>query len=110
MSGTKNDTRTLTIEDAGRLAAIIQGVERHWKIRYYPRGAADIERPNVMVMRAFTHQGGRFYPLDADIRDAYVWCSGLMEHWILVSDIMMAIKNATTAEYGETEPMATFDY
>jgi hypothetical protein len=81
--------RVLTIEQAGQLAEIIRGVERGL---------------------AFTRQGGGgFFPMNGDIRDAYVWCSSFMEHWLLVSDLMKAMSNVSTLADGENAPMAIID-
>jgi hypothetical protein len=102
--------RVLTIEQAGQLAEIIRGVERGLKLRYYPRGTEDADHPLKVSMRAFTRQGGGgFFPMNGDIRDAYVWCSSFMEHWLLVSDLMKAMSNVSTLADGENAPMAIID-
>ncbi len=100
------ENETLTIGQAGYLADLIRGVEGGKKLRYYQRGSDDAERPLVVVMRAFTYESGGLYPHDADIRDAYVWCSGMFEHWLKVRDLMRALENAVTGGHGYSSPMA----
>jgi hypothetical protein len=102
-------TRVLTIDQAGWLSDLIKGVERGLTMRYYQRGAEDAERPLKAVLRAFTYQNGNLYPHDADIRDAYVWTSGMFEHWFLVSDLMDALANAVHGTSGTDAPMAVIE-
>jgi hypothetical protein len=82
----------LTITDAGYLADIMRGVESNAKLRWYPAGTAD--NPMKCRMRAFTHEGGGFwFDSDGDIQDAYIWTSGVFEHWIRVRDLIAALHN-----------------
>jgi hypothetical protein len=101
--------RILTIDEAGRLSDLIHGVERGLKLRYYPRGSEDAERPLTAVLRAFTREDSSLYPHDADIRDAFVWTSGFMEHWLKVSDLLAALDNAVTGRHGFDKPMAVIE-
>ena len=99
----------LTINQAGWLGDLIHGVERGWKMRYYPMGAKDADHPAVVMLRAFTYEGGGLYPRDGDIRESYVWCSGLTESWFKVNDILDALENAITCKFGDESPMAIID-
>lgn len=90
----QRERATLTISEAGYLADLIAGVSAGKRIRYYPMGSLDADRPMVQVLRAFTHEGGGLYDYHADIRDAHVWTSGLMEHWFPVRDLLAAMRNA----------------
>jgi hypothetical protein len=105
--------RTLTINEAARLADLIHAVERSKTVRWYPRGnhaVGDKILSGTFVLRAFTHEGGAiWFEKDGDIRDAHVWCSGISERWLKVSDIMQALANATTGYYGDEQPMAVIE-
>ena len=79
------------------------------KLRYYPRGADDADHPMVQSLRAFTHDGGGFISEHDDVRDAYVWTSGFMEHWFKVEDLIMALDNIQ-GTHGLDKPMAVIDY
>jgi hypothetical protein len=103
-----NVPRTLTLNQAGLLGDLIRGVERGLKLRYYPFGTRDADHPMVQVMRAFTYEGGNLYPHNADVRDAYVWTSGFMEHWFKVDDLITALDNMD-GKHGLEEPIATID-
>jgi hypothetical protein len=94
MSTAERTTDVLTISQAGYLADLIAGVSAGKRMRYYPMGSKDADRPMVQVLRAFTHEGGALYDYHADIRDAHVWTSGLMEHWFPVRDLLAAMSNA----------------
>lgn len=97
----------LTIEQAGVLADLLHGVERCLKMRYYPFGSRDADHPLEVSLRAFTHNGGGIY-FDGDIRDAYVWTSGLMERWFKVSDLITALDNID-GKHGLDNPIAIID-
>jgi hypothetical protein len=100
---------TLTISDLIWLGQINSGVERSWKMRWYPQGVISADRPAYLVLRAFTYKGGGLYPRDADVRDSFVWCSGITEQWIKVSDLMKALQNAIDQNEGENSPMAMIE-
>jgi hypothetical protein len=105
-----NKNGVLTLNQAGYIGELIHAVERNLKLRYLPGGAKDDGRKTLTVeLRAFTYNGGALYPSDADIRDAYVWCSGVMEHWYKVSDLIAAMQNAIDGSYGLDAPMAVID-
>lgn len=95
----------LTIAQAGHLADLISGVEHSKKIEWYPLGT-DTVTPGTYVLRAFTNVSGGMYPSAADIRDAHVWMSGIMEHWVPVREILDALSNLD-GHLGFTEPIAT---
>jgi hypothetical protein len=99
----------ITIEQAGWLGDLIHGVERGCKMHYYPMGAKDADHPMAVVLRAFTYEGGGLYPHDEDIRESYVWCSGIIETWLKVGDVLDALENAVTCKFGDESPMAIID-
>jgi hypothetical protein len=47
--------------------------------------------------RAFTRLGGGFLDSTEDIRDGYVWISGLFEQWWPVSELLAGLDNGTVA-------------
>jgi hypothetical protein len=107
------EDRILTIEQARLLSQMVRGVERNAKLRYYPYGAETaVDEPRVgsYTMRAFTREDGTLYPHEADIRDAFVWCSGTFERWFKVSDLLIAMDNITSGRHGITNPMAVIDF
>jgi hypothetical protein len=95
------------------MADLIQGVQRKSKMRYYPRGVcpeSDTVMSMTLIFRAFSHDGGGlWFDNDGDVRDAFVWCSGFMERWLKVDDIIDAMENHTDMRHGETAPMAVID-
>ena len=100
----------LTITDAGLLAEILSGFNTDKRLWWYQEGSDSAERPQIYMQRAFTHDGGGFwFDKDDDIRDAYIWLTGVEntygERWIKVSDIMRAIDNLD-GKHGFTEPIA----
>jgi hypothetical protein len=99
--------RVLTLREAGTLGGLISAVERGYLLKYYPSGA-NTDRPMECVLRAFTLHGGGFCPNDQDIRDAYVWTSGIMEHWYKVSDLIRALDNLD-GKYGIDKPIAIIE-
>jgi len=103
------DNSVLTIRQAGYLADLIKGVEQGKKLRYYAIGTDDADHPLVLVMRAFTREGGGFWAHDADIRESYIWCSGIVERWFSVRELMTAMQNAIDGDIGMDQPMAMID-
>ncbi len=77
-------------------------------MRYYPNGAEDSERPVEFVLRAFTYENGGLVLHDADIRNVFVWCSGITERWIKVDDFVKALMNLD-GRFGENQPIAVID-
>lgn len=104
-----NVPRVLTLNEAGLLADLIRGVQANAKLRWYQFGTRDADHPLIVTMRAFTHEGGGFISETEDVRDAYVWCSGFMERWIRVSDIITSLGNMQ-GKHGLENPMATIEY
>jgi hypothetical protein len=106
----KEPPRALTINEAGLLADLMRGVQGNKKMRYYPQGAdGDTEHPMIATLRAFTHKGGGVYfEADGDIRDAFVWTSGFMEHWFKVSDLLLALDNLD-GKLGLDKPIAVIE-
>jgi hypothetical protein len=100
---------TLTYNEAGLLADLLRAVGRGDRLRHFPDGAdGDTDHPVDGVLRAFTLEGGGFYPNDQDIRDAYVWTSGITEHWYKVSDLIRALDNID-GKHGLDKPIAVID-
>lgn len=104
-----DEYQIMTIEDAIILSQIIRGVTRGLKLRLYPNGAQDADHPMVQVMRAFTYDGGGLYPYNDEIRNAYVWTSGITERWIPVRALIAAMRNATDVDQGIDAPMAQIE-
>jgi hypothetical protein len=104
-----NVPRVLTLNKAGLLADLIRGVQAGAKLRWYQFGTRDADHPLIVTMRAFTYDGGGFIREDDDVRDAYVWCSGFMERWLKVSDIITALDNMD-GKHGLEEPMAVIEH
>jgi len=103
-----NVPRVLSLREAGLLSELIHGVDRNLKLRYYQFGTRDADHPLVVMMRAFTYDGGGFINETDDIRDVYVWCSGFTERWLKVSDILTALDNLD-GKHGDTNPIATIE-
>jgi hypothetical protein len=99
----------LTLNDAGLLGDLLRAVQGNYRLRYYPNGAeGDTDHPVEGVLRAFTLEGGGFYPNNDDVRNAYVWTSGFMERWYKVSDLIRALDNID-GKHGLGEPMAVLE-
>jgi DNA-directed RNA polymerase subunit M/transcription elongation factor TFIIS len=103
-----NVPRVMTLNEAAWLGELIRGVERNLKLRYYPLGTESADNPMIAVLRAFTHDGGGFWPRDADARDAFVWTSGFSEHWMKASDLLTALDNMY-GKHGLEAPMAVIE-
>jgi hypothetical protein len=103
------DSRSLTLNDADLLADLIRGVQARAKLRWYQFGTRDADHPLIVSMRAFTHNGGGFISEKDDIRDAYVWCSGFMERWLSVAELLTALDNLQ-GKHGLENPMAVIEY
>ncbi len=100
----------LTLTDAGYLSDILRGVEQGAYIRWYPRGTDSADNPIKSVMRAITHEGGGlWFDSDGDVRNAYIWTSGIWEHWLPVREVMSALRRMTGS--GDmSQPLATIDF
>jgi len=99
----------LTMSAASILGDILRGVEQGRKLRYYPEGADSADYPVNSVMRAITHDGGGFwFDSDGDVRNAFIWTSGMFEHWYPVVEVMRAIHNQD-GHLGMTKPMAIIE-
>ena len=106
--GVIKSDRPLTINQAGLLGNLINGVNHGLKMQYYPRGAESADHPMEMVLRAFTNEDGSMYPFDADIRDSFVWCSSMMEQFIKVDGLLEALDNLD-GKHGEDQPIAIIE-
>lgn len=98
----------LTITQAGYLADLLRAVEDNKRMRYYPNGAEGDAVFTTVTVRAFTYEGGGFYPHNADIRDAFVWTSGIFERFFPVRDIMDALSNLD-GHLGFDKPIAVIE-
>lgn len=102
--------KELTLTEAHHLADIFAAQERHDRLYWYPSGAENGAPCGSYVMRAFTHEGGGlWFDKDGDVRDAYLWLSGIGELWLRVSDIIRALENVIDARHGPGEPMARLE-
>lgn len=106
----KVNSRILTMYQADWLGQLIRAVQACAKMRYYVFGASGNADSVRYTLRAFTLDGGGLYPNHADIRDAYVWASGFMEHWFKVDDLIKALDNAVNGSDGLDAPMAMIDW
>lgn len=95
----------ITLTDAMYLSDLIAGVTAGSQLEYHYAGS-ETHTPATYSMRAFTHNFGGFISNDENLLDAYVWLSGMSERWLKVSDLIKALKNTHTGEYGMSEPMA----
>lgn len=99
----------MTYSNAVALGTLLTGVQGNRPFRYYPQGADTPGEPVKGVLRAITHDGGGFYREDdGDIRDAFVWTSGVMEHWFPVKLFVAALMN-TTVTIDASAPMLVID-
>jgi len=104
--------RILSLNDADLLGQLIRGVQAGAKLRWCPYGADDSDatmHTATFSLRAFTYNGGGFTRDEDDVRDTYVWCSGIFERWLKVSDIITALDN-TQGKHGLDKPMAVIEY
>jgi hypothetical protein len=99
---------TLSISQAGTLGELINGVNHSLKMKYYPRGSESADHPMEMVLRAFTDEDGSMYPFYADIREAYVWCSSIIEQFLRVDGLLEALDNLD-GKHGEDQPIAIIE-
>jgi hypothetical protein len=105
------DARVMTLNEAGILGDLVNAVGRGDRLRYYPYGADESDATMHVVegvLRAFTLEGGGFYPNNKDVRDAYVWVSGFTERWYKVSDLILALDN-NDGKHGLDKPIAVID-
>jgi len=101
--------RILSLNDADLLGQLIRGVQAKAKLRWYQFGTRDADHPATFTLRAFTYDGGGFIRNDDDVRDAYVWCSGIFERWLKVSDIITAMDNLG-GKHGLDNSMAVIEF
>ena len=106
--------RILSLNRAGLLSDLMRAVQLSnkqsgVKLRYYYAGS-DTDKPAEYVLRAFAHEGGGFPSENEDVRDIFVWCSGVFEHWFPVEELLDALDNMTSIRYGMESPMAVIDY
>jgi len=104
-----NIQRVLSLNDAGLLGDLIRGVQAGAKLSWYQFGTRDADHPAIFTLRQFTYDGGGFIREDEDVRDAYVWCSGIFERWLKVSDLITALDNLD-GKHGLDKPMAVIEY
>jgi len=98
----------LTIDQAGLLADLLYAVRHNKKVRYYPRGAEGNAVYATITLRAFTREDGYLYPHDADIRDAFVWTSGMVEVFHPVRKLLDALSNLD-GHLGIDQPIAIIE-
>jgi len=99
----------LSLNDAGLLGDLIRGVQGGAKLRWYQFGTRDADHPAIFTLRAFTYDGGGFIRDEDDVRDEFVWCSGIFERWLKVSDIIKALDNMQ-GKHGLENAMAVIEY
>lgn len=85
--------RPLTEHDVRNLAALGDAVLHGQPItRLSPDG--DV---TTKIARAFAHDGGGFLTAKDDIRDGFVWVSGLTEEWWPVAELIEGMDQGTVA-------------
>lgn len=103
---------TLTLSDAGYLSDVLRAVERNAKLRWYPLGTDSADYPLVQTMRAVTREGGGLWSdADGDVRDAYVWTSGMTETWLPVRELTAALRRMTNPDNADwsDKPLAVIE-
>lgn len=95
----------LTLGDAISLSDILRGCMGGLKLHWYPDGT-ETPNPVKIEMRAIQAGPGTSLAPDADIRDGKVWCSGVLEWWIDVPELIKALQNTIDGRHGATDPMA----
>lgn len=84
---TNENDRVLTPIALAWLVELHNGVGRKSHVTWAVHGNVDVIAEGTL--RAFCqNDGGAFMKGDQDVRDAYVWISAGMEHFIPVKDIM----------------------
>lgn len=84
---------TLTLSQLNRLAMLAEAVGDGRRIaRLHDDGIVQSG-----VARAFTRDGGGFPGETEDIRDVFVWVSGITESWWPVAELVDGIANGTVS-------------
>lgn len=74
----------LTAPDLFRLVDIVHAIQTSAKVRWLTESGTVVEN----VARAFTDTEGNFLDSHSDVRNAYLWTSGIFEHFIPVSTVL----------------------
>lgn len=85
-------TRILTLSELNRLAMLAEAVGEGRRIARLHDGLVQSG-----VARAFTREGGGFLTPDDDIRDGFVWVSGITESWWPVTELANGIDKGTVS-------------
>lgn len=99
----------LTISKLGDLVTLDRGIQTGAKLKFYPFGSDSADNPWTGRLRCYAHEGGGFWPNDADVRDAFVHVSGMFERWFSVRELMDAISNLD-GHLGLDKPIATIEF
>lgn len=85
--------RILTLSDLTRLGMLAEAVEEGRRIaRMQEDGTVQSG-----VARAFAHDGGGFLTPADDVRDGFVWVSGITESWWPVAELADGIAKGTVS-------------
>jgi hypothetical protein len=84
-------TAPLTVADLAMLSELSDACSNKSKVRWAANG--DVSYIAEGVARNFTDANGNFLKANEDVRDAFVWISGTMEHFIPVRQIMEWMTN-----------------
>lgn len=82
------DHGPLTVSDLTSLSIIAQAAERSARVRWL----LDEGEVAEGVARAITHDDGGFLSSGDDVRDAYLWVSGVTERWLPVSSLVNGVR------------------
>jgi hypothetical protein len=85
------NTDALTVADLAMLSELSDACSNKSKVRWAANG--DVAYIAEGVARNFTNEDGNFLKANEDVRDAFVWISGTMEHFIPVRQIMEWMTN-----------------
>jgi hypothetical protein len=85
---------TLTMSNLIALGEIVRAAQGTRPIRWSTDGGATICEG---IARAITHDGGNFLSGEDDVRDGYLWVSGIFERWIPVRDLMPLVNTGLFA-------------
>jgi hypothetical protein len=82
-------SQTLTMADAAAIAEVLRMAESNAKVKWLREDGAIREG----VARAITHDGGGFYPVNADVRDAYLWITTWQtEIWMPLAEVVPMVR------------------
>lgn len=85
--------RVLSVGDAVRLGEIVEACIQCQPVTFLEESG----RIASYVARAITDAGGAHLGSGVDVRDGFVWLSGIFERFVPVMEVMEGVKNGTVA-------------